>query len=175
MDGGAIRNNIGNVDGIIKNINATFFIVCLQMKSSTGETSWCKFQRAKAKNEVPPPRLSKRELLDRCTLGATQNQNESFNKTVWARASKNQFLSKPIVILAVDLAVITLNEGMEIGLPKLLAELDIEEGPCLKAYFSTTDEVMVAKKCRRDKTIAMAATEERLIDMEGITYGPAQF
>ena len=121
--GGAIRNNIGNVDGMIKDINATFFH-CMSTDEEpmhefcpTGETSWCKFQRAKAKNEVIPKhnpkiprdlakyirpvfiRLSKRELLDRCTLGGTQNQNESFNKTVWARASKTQFLSKPTVTL----------------------------------------------------------------------------
>ena len=74
---------------------------------------------------------------------------------------------------------------MEIGLPKLLTELGLEEGPRLKAYFSTTDRVRidksermanaVAKKRRRDKTIAMAATEESYVEMEGVTYGPGQF
>ena len=61
----------------------------------TGSDSWCKFIRALADNVEPPKHtpklpkdlgpfikpvfnaLSKRELLERCVLGATQNQNES--------------------------------------------------------------------------------------------------
>ena len=39
-------------------------------------------------------RLAHRDLLDRCTLGATQNQNESFNNIIWKHASKTQFLGQ---------------------------------------------------------------------------------
>ena len=45
-------------------------------------------------------RLANLELLERCTLGATQNQNESFNNVIWLRASKTQFLGLPTVELA---------------------------------------------------------------------------
>ena len=61
----------------------------------TGSGSWCKFNRALADNEETPKHtpkdlgpfikpvfttFSKRELLERCALGATQNQNESFKE-----------------------------------------------------------------------------------------------
>ncbi len=45
-------------------------------------------------------RLAHRDLLERRTLGATQNQNESFfNNTIWIHASKTQFLGKQTVEL----------------------------------------------------------------------------
>ena len=57
--------------------------------------------------------------------------------------------------LAVDRAVITFNEEMEIGLPKLLTELGLEEGPCLKkAYFSTTDRVRINNSERMANAVA---------------------
>ena len=70
----------------------------------TRSDSWCKFNRALVENEETPKHtpklpkdlvpfikaeftaLSKRELLERCALGATQNQNESFKNIVWSGA-----------------------------------------------------------------------------------------
>ena len=50
-------------------------------------------------------RLANRELIERCTLGATQNQSESFfNNVIWLRASKTQFLGLPTVELATSTA-----------------------------------------------------------------------
>ena len=63
--------------------------------------SWCRFKVAAYENSTPEPHnpvisrdltnyicpiymwLANRELLERCTLGATQNQNESFNNVIW--------------------------------------------------------------------------------------------
>ena len=62
--------------------------------------------------------LANREHLERCTLGATQNQNESFNNVIWLRASKTQFLGLPTVELATRTAVLDFNEGKEVGIKK---------------------------------------------------------
>lgn len=78
-----------------------------------GENSWCSYQKAKATNTlssythkpsmsdvvfnaVKPiyEELSKDELLNRCLGGYTQNNNKSFNASVWAIASKTQALGK---------------------------------------------------------------------------------
>ena len=69
--------------------------------------------------------LANRELLERYTLGATQNQNESFN-VIWLRASKTQFLGLPTVELAASTAVLDFNEGKEVGKEKLFAHLSVE-------------------------------------------------
>ena len=66
--------------------------------------------------------LSKRELLERCVLGATKNQNESFNSVIWSRCPKTGFCSLVSVDIAVNLAVITFNHGFE-GLPPLFVQL----------------------------------------------------
>ena len=59
--------------------------------------------------------LSKQELLEKCVLGVTQNQNESFNNIVWSRCPKTGFGSVVSVDIAVNLAAITFNHGLEGG------------------------------------------------------------
>ena len=66
--------------------------------------------------------LSKPELLEKCVLGATQNQNESFNNIVWSRCPKTGFCSRVSVEIALYLAVITFNHGLE-GLSPLFEKL----------------------------------------------------
>ena len=66
--------------------------------------------------------LSKRELLEKCVLGATQNQNESFNNIVWSRCPKTGFCSVVSVDIAVNLAAISFNHGME-GLSPLFEQV----------------------------------------------------
>ena len=104
--GGAIRNYPGDVDGIHREIWAVFHhsLSCDEKHNHqfcpSGSDSWCKFNRALANDEEPPKHtpmlpmdlgpyikpvfteLSKLELLEKCVLGATQNQNESFNNIV---------------------------------------------------------------------------------------------
>ena len=149
---------MGNVDGMVRDINATFFH-CLSTDRypqhqfcPKGKESLCKYNSALAKQETLPPhkpkiprdlakyvrpvfiRLSNWDLLEWCSLGATQNQNESFNNLVWSKASKTQFLSEPTVTFAVDLSIITFNGGMEYGLSRLMKDIGIcEETSCINA------------------------------------------
>ena len=63
--------------------------------------------------------LCSRDLLSRCVLGGSQNQNESFNGLIWRRCSKTDFSSPHTVQLAVHLpvylAVLVFNEGRRRG------------------------------------------------------------
>ena len=145
--GRAIRNFPGDVDGMHRAIWAVFHHSISnddqhnhQFSPPSGSGSWCKNNRALADNEEPPKRtpklpkdlapfikpvfteLSKREMLEECVLGATQNQNESFNIIIWSRCPKTGFCSLVSVEIAVSQAVITFNHGLE-GLSPLFEQL----------------------------------------------------
>ena len=64
--------------------------------------------------------LPKLELLEKCLLGTTQNQNESF--IIWSRCTKTGFCSRVSVEITIYLAVITFNYGLE-GLSPMSAKL----------------------------------------------------
>ena len=69
--------------------------------------------------------LANQEHLERCTLGSTPNQNGSFN-VIWLRDSKTQLLGLPTVELAASTAVLDFNEGKEVGMKNLFAQLGVE-------------------------------------------------
>ena len=121
--GNAIRANVGDLEGMLKACWAVFYHPISTDENPRhddcpkGAKSWCKHQQTLALNAPPPPhldpddptrliplrlaeyvkpifkRLCCRKLLARCILGATQNQNESFNNLVWLRCSKVDFNS----------------------------------------------------------------------------------
>ena len=94
-----------------------------------GENSWCKFNSNLESrkttyneehrlpsvffNELKPifTRLASIGLLQKCLLGLTQNQNESFNNLVWQRCPKGLFCSKERIVAAVAEAVCVYNTG----------------------------------------------------------------
>lgn len=112
--GYALRSHRNNVPGMQKAVQAT-----LQPKPSTdkaprydpcleGPESWCKFNRAVAKNKEPTPhknslpdfdcetldpvfrRLSDEALLERCSDGITHNSNESLHAMICEQVPKTQ-------------------------------------------------------------------------------------
>lgn len=122
--GKAIRSNVNDALGMKNAVMAIFYQDGhpLHFRCPTGETSWCKFQRASSKGETPPNHkqtipyqiapfikkvfidLSADALMERCVLGATQNQNESFNAIIWNHCPKVGFCSCNVVEIAVNLA-----------------------------------------------------------------------
>ena len=125
------------------------------------------------------------ELLERCTLGATWNQNESFNNVIWLRASETQFLGLPTVELAASTAVLDFNEGKEVGMKNLFAHLGVEFTAHAQAFFKHEDQLRlyksqnraseVQKKRRKCKANEKVAAEETAIAEEGPKYGPGEF
>ena len=60
-------------------------------------------------------KVCRRELLDKCKRGATQNSNESFHNVILGMARKSQFCSVTTLRLAVDLVISKYNLGYVSG------------------------------------------------------------
>jgi hypothetical protein len=168
----------------------------------TGPTSWCKHNRAVAKDEPPPPHnqtipyeishlvkrvflnLSKPSLMDRCVLGATQNQCESFNSVIWNRCPKTDFYSSTVVEIAAYMAVLTFNSGHG-ALKDVLELLRIPYGPTVEAYLKSTDDTRIwqaqykgrelVKKRRRQMRLDRVTTEQEQLEAEGVQYEAGGF
>ena len=181
---------------------ATFFHSCSTDTNPrhhlcpNGTTSWCKHQRTEATGEPPPQHrttivaeiapfvrkvyedLSADSLLQRCLLGASQNQNESFNSLIWNRCPKTEFSSAIVVQIAVDLAVITFNSGQG-ALRGLLQRLKFYCGPSTVKFLAGTDDVRVwmaeykgkelVKKRRQQMRLDRVILEE---EQDGGDYDP---
>ena len=128
--------------------------------------------------------LCDEELLGKCLLGCTQNQNESLNSVIWRQCPKVSHARIHSVEIAVHLAILTFNHGMK-GLIPLYERFC---GPILPAtlkLFSDTDQQRVskAKKMAKDaqkqqrqhlQSMALARESER-IAAEGTTYESSAF
>ena len=150
----AIRQNKGNLHGMKKAITAIqHHIIEDPEKSLTsqhqfcprGKESWCRFWRDKATgsndykhlHRLPNvfmsalnpifKRLSDSELLGRCLLGLTQNQNESLNGRLWSLVPKTTFCGKRRVVISVCEAICVSNTGAGSNL-LLLEKFGIKPG-----------------------------------------------
>ena len=160
-----------------------------------GTGSWCKHQRALAKREDPPQlhttipnkaaslllnvfrKLSDPALIEHCLLGASQNQNESFNSLIWNRCPKIEFCSSTVVSIAVDLAVMTFNSG-KVSLRSLFDSLGLSYRSLTANFFQSQDDNCVwlaewkssdlVKKKRQAMRLDRVALEERLVEEEGV-------
>ncbi|GFW77072.1 uncharacterized protein TNCV_2725021 [Trichonephila clavipes] len=105
-------------------------------KYPTGKDSWCIFQAALARGEVPGPhvkhvktplkethlakimpiyqRLASNELLQRCIRCVTQNANEGLHSIIWGKCSKETSETLRRVTIAVCDAVCEFNFGTKI-------------------------------------------------------------
>ena len=167
-----------------------------------GDKSWCKFNRAIAKGEPPPKHnptilrnlarivrkvildLSSDALMERCVLGATQNQNESFNSLIWRRYVKTELCSLDVVEISVSLAVITFNSGQEI-LKGLFDKLKYRYTPTLAHFLIKSDDRRIwlasyrgkelLKKRRQQLRLDSVSLAEEQREAEGETYGSGRF
>lgn len=197
-----IRRNVGNLDGMIRDCWACFYHSCSHDGDPqhdycpTGPDTWCSYNRAALKGEdlshdLAPgikevwAKLCDPDLLARCVLGGTQNQNESFNSVIWNRCSKTDFSSPESVQVAIYLAVLTFNEGQQSLLPIIeelggckpspFCERMLAHADSCRLYKSIVQQSEVAKKRRQAQKIAQIVHEGRLIEEEGTTYGYGMF
>ena len=201
----AIRRNSDSVQNMRSSIWAT-----LEHKLSTdarpqhdkcpiGEDSWCSWQRAKATNTLPEYKhkpalpiqvyeaikpiyeeLTNQDLLTRCIGGYTQNNNESFNSTVWALAPKNTSSGKIVLDVATEIAVCVFNDGfssilhimkamnLEIGPNSYEMCMDIDKQRIKLAERSLSNRVKEARIAARSSRKEMQEQEDNL---EGQLYG----
>ena len=152
--GTAIRSNAGNKEGMQKAIWAIYHHMIRDDRKSledqhefcpkTQET-WCKFWKQDGSyndakrlppvflNELRPlfERLSEDELLQRCLMGLTQNQNEALNGILWAICPKIKFCGRMRLETAVCEAVCHFNKGATFKL-EIMTALGIQPGKKMK-------------------------------------------
>jgi len=68
--------------------------------------------------------LSRKDLLERCLGGHTQNANESFNATVWRLAPKHLHCGRKIIEIAAWIAAGIFNEGY-LSVLRIMSSMDI--------------------------------------------------
>ena len=56
-------------------------------------------------------RLASDDLLEKCLHGGTQNANEAFHHTLWAKCPKEKFAGRSRIQLAASIATLTFNDG----------------------------------------------------------------
>ena len=208
----AIVNNIPNIADMKKAVFATLSH-CKSTdakpqhgKCPQGETSWCFYNQSIAKGEKPKPhkemihtpisemctakilpvyqRLSSDSLLARCTQGKTQNANECLHSVIWSKCSKENFVSKKKIHLAVVEAVAQFNQG------SYKTELDrtpqgtplsgVKQKICKKIDHrrlkqSVRRSLQMQKITRQADRVAKIHKESLLQQREGKTYGSGEF
>ena len=131
----AVRRDNRTVAQLQREIWASYKHVCSTAENPMHEdcgADWCFYQRDLAKGKTPPPgrvskshlnpfvasyvkpiyeRLTDPALMARCLRRQTQNANECFHSTIWARCSKTNFVSRQRVQIAVALAAGEFNQG----------------------------------------------------------------
>ena len=159
--GDAIRKSKGNVQGMMKAVQAT-----LLHSNSTNEQprhylcpegpeSWCKWHVAQATGKVydhkdPLPnaivqllrpiysRLGSLSLLKKCVQGYTQNANECLHSTIWKFCPKEIFMGKTGVEIACALAVCCFNDGAS-SLAAITDTLHLNPTALSKAFLKRKD------------------------------------
>jgi hypothetical protein len=200
----AVRENLKDVDNMAKNIEASLFHVASTNENPQhhlcpdGEDSWCGYKRDEStyqhKNGIPKcivdfikpvfNDLSKKELLNKCTHGLTQNVNECLNGLIWDRCPKSTYVEQETLALATYLAILKFNEG-DISFLKIFSELDITPGiftnkgaeDCDTARIKlsarkSTEKVKKRRKTQRHLRKQYIDTTE---EIEGATYEAGGF
>ena len=205
----AIRSNVGDIENMKKAIYAVLLHVSSSQKNNwldqcpNGEKSWCRYKRDKAcgtKTYIPgsglPVQLvlqhlrpifldlSKDELLHKCLHGKTQNQNESFNGTVWNRLPKTQYIGLDQFELGVYDAVAHFNIGTKAVL-KIYERLGLDPGSFTVDGCSQANRSRLKKAGR--KNLIKTKTQRKIVrgmkknksdkqaEKEGTTYASGAF
>lgn len=106
--------------------------------------------------------LSNEELLTRCLGRNTQNNNECFNKTLWAIVPKQTFAGKSVVEIGVQVSLAIFNEG-RMTLLKMMELMGCTIGPIAYNYVQRIDDLRISKA---DKASTAATKDARLARKE---------
>lgn len=174
----AIKANAPSISQMKTAIFATLFH-CMStdekpqhQKCPTGKESWCFYQRAIACGERPKKhstmktrlsedivakilpvyqRLASDKLLERCTQGKTQNANECLHSCIWNKCSKETFVSKTRLDIAVTTAVSEFNLGCAASLQLCSSNTLLAENVSL-AIAEKKDQRRAAQKRNRQSS-----------------------
>ena len=143
-----------------------------------GARSWCFYQKALATGQEPGPhrtnvgtplapdvaehvkevytRLAHVDLLKRCTLGKTQNANESLHFVVWSKCPKTTFVGIERVVSATCSAVSQFNAGIKVTMKNLCDVMQVPSGAHLLASAEKADR----RRLQQAKRQTLAASKE---------------
>jgi hypothetical protein len=195
--GKAIKQNHQYVDAMHEAIWASFH----HMSSTDGKhnhslcpkgkTSWCFFQQAQAKGEVPgkhpehdhlPAVVSKglmpiyekmanKDLLQRCVAGKTTNPNEAIHNVLWDQCSKEIFVSLSQVRIACINTIHQYNEG-HIGLARQMSSLKLPMSPEAGYRMTKIDAAKEQRMTEKSKKGKVDRSKRKLDASK--TAGPAE-
>ena len=126
--------------------------------------------------------LSSRTLLERCLGGFTQNNNESFNSTVWKLAPKHLHSGPQIINIASCLATIIFNEGFFPILKvfewwwewKLVCKRKLFPNIAIECVLWLRRNDIHRLRARKDqlRKKRKSLSAEQYEELEGLIYGP---
>ena len=168
--GKALRANKNSVEDMTKAIWITY-----NHKASTdanpqhhlcpkGVNSWCQWQKAKAlKRKFQHTNsldLSRPELLEKCLGGFTQNNNESFNGSVWKLLPKASFSGIHVFKIGVYIVLAVFNDGRSRYLD-IMKEFGLSPGPSSAAWVQGTNQQRIFHAERRAEADTIEARTSR--------------
>ena len=200
----AIRRNTGDLAKMKQDISA-ILRHCLSTNENpnhslcpSGPDSWCGYNRDpegyKHSNPLPKAvsvhikpvfdRLSRQDLLNRCSDGFTQNAAESFNNVLWHFCPKSTFVGAMPLNISAALAIVTYNDGYSslqglfpmIGLSlgsntaKVLAKKDNT-----RLYLARRNVDEKQKKIRQSNRKRRLGMQDDTSEIEGVLYEAGRF
>lgn len=162
----AIRNNVGNLDQMKKDVDAIYLHHSNPDKAENHrlcpKDGWCfKKNRKIIRKDLCPSiciraikpifdALSNIELLERCVDGFTQNVNEGFNALIWTRLPKNKYGGIKLLKIALYDAIICFNDGYK-SRSMVFEYLGFESGENTKNGLNILDKER-ERNIQREKT-----------------------
>ena len=177
--GQAIRNNSGDKESMENDIWAIYMHMIHDDESSMenqhnkcpmGKESWCRYNVDLAngtnnyndKSRLPSvfltelkplfTRLTNDELLNRCLMGHTQNQNESLNNVLWSICPKTKFCGVDKVKLCTSEAISHFNTGAA-SRATILETVGVTPGYNMLSALQEEDATRVYHSMRKVQTV----------------------
>ena len=169
----AIRQNVGDVIAMQRNLMASLYHVCSTDENPnhhmcpSDDNSWCGYNRNKDTfrhvHGLPDALIGVIEpiyddLLCKCLHGMTQNNNECLNKLIWDRCPNETFVSRLVIEDATYSAVSYFNDGST-SIKSMLCELklvpghftiaDLHKADDIRIYFAKRKSLQTSKKRRK--------------------------
>ena len=196
----ALRTNTESVEAMQKAIFASFLHIA---SSSTNhwhdncDASWCQYKRdIQNKTDLFKPGtgfsrpvvklvkpiyldLIKADELSKCLHGKTQNQNESYNGTLWERIPKSTYVGIDQLRLGVYDSIVNFNDGRQ-GTIDIFTKLGMNPGryTTLCCYLlnkrgKLSSKYKMSQRVRRNRKIIRAQKKVKSVNQkkcEGKTY-----
>ena len=108
-------------------------------------------------------RLAHVDLLKRCTLGKTQNANESFHYVVWSKCPKMTLVGLQRVVSATCCAVSKFNAGIKVTMANLCEVMQVPPGAHLLASVEKADRLRLQQARRQTLAASKEARQARLV------------